>query len=95
MKVKSFLKSLIKPICIWIICLVAYFLFALWTQKQVPLISTLFGVKLTLNAKSGFALTMTSIFPMWIVSLLIFCIIYLGIIYLFNHKSIGVKNDSK
>lgn len=95
MKVKSFLKSLIKPICIWFICLAAYFLFALWTQKQVPIISALFGVKLTLNTHNGFALTMTSVFPMWIVSLLIFCIIYLSMSYLFNRKSIGVKNDSK
>lgn len=86
MKLISILKTIIKAILIWLICLGLYFVFALWTRIQVPNISSLFGVKLIMNAHNGFELTMTSVFPMWLISLLIFSVIYLGIIYWLGRK---------
>lgn len=77
----SLIKQIIKAIIIWVLLIMLYFVLNLWLNVNVPIISDIFGINLIINNNAGYSITMSSIFPNWIINMLCFVGIYVGVSY--------------
>ncbi|GAA3637612.1 hypothetical protein GCM10022297_15040 [Lactobacillus hamsteri] len=82
---KLILKSAFKAICVWLICLLTYFVFLLFTHIQVPILSAIFGVNVRQNFTDGYTLTMSGTYPVIYICLGVFILMWVVASYI-NHK---------
>lgn len=68
-------RQIIKALGIWILIIVGYFSPILWFRLNIPIISNVLGVKVDLRS-NDYSVVMTSIFPNWLISGVIFIAIY-------------------
>lgn len=73
------IKRIIKAIAIWLLLIMIYLTLNLWFNVNIPIVSNIFGVNLIANNEAGRSITMTLIFPNWILSLACFVIAYVGV----------------
>lgn len=68
-------RQIIKALGIWILITLGYFSLILWFRLNIPVISNILGVKVN-TSNNGYSVVMTSIFPNWFISGVIFMVIY-------------------
>ena len=69
-------RQIIKALGIWTLIILGYFSLILWFHLNIPLISNVLGVKVDIRG-NDYSVVMTSIFPNWLISGVIFIAIYL------------------
>lgn len=86
--IKQIIKNALKAVCAWLICLLSYFVFILWTHIQIPFLTAIFGINISQSFVNGSSVTMSGNYPIFYISLGVFVAVWVMITYI-DHKLRG------